>query len=62
MNVPSINEFAIKLVEEAGVLILPATTLGSDDHHMRFGFGRVAFGEALEQFEKYLLKKFSEGE
>ena len=36
------------------VLILPATTLGSDDQHMRMGFGRTAFGEALEKFEAYL--------
>ena len=54
MNVPSVSDFAIQLAEKAGVLILPAITLGSDDQHMRMGFGRAAFGEALEKFEAYL--------
>jgi len=54
MNVPSVTAFATQLAEKAGVLILPATTLGSDDQHMRMGFGRAGFGEALEKFEVYL--------
>jgi len=54
MNVPSVTDFAIHLAEKAGVLILPATTLGSDDQHMRMGFGRAAFGEALNRFEATL--------
>ena len=58
MQVPSVTEFAQQLAKEAGVLIHPATTLGYDDQHMRMGFGRAAFGEALEQFETYLNSKF----
>ncbi|MGD8404696.1 MAG: pyridoxal phosphate-dependent aminotransferase [Anaerolineales bacterium] len=58
MNVPSVTDFAIQLAEKAGVLILPATTLGSDDQHMRMGFGRAGFGEALEKFEEYLEVNF----
>ena len=54
MNVPSVMDFAIQLAEKVGVLILPATTLGSDDQHMRMGFGRAGFGKALERFEAYL--------
>lgn len=54
MNVPSVTAFATQMAEEAGVLIHPATTLGGDDQHMRMGFGRAAFGEALKQFEAYL--------
>jgi aspartate/methionine/tyrosine aminotransferase len=54
MNVPSVMAYAIRLAQEAGVLILPAITLGSDDQHMRMGFGRSAFREALERFEDYL--------
>ena len=57
MNVPSVKEFATQLAENAGVLIHPAATLGSDDQHMRMGFGRAAFGEALEKFEEYLTEK-----
>ncbi|WP_420645475.1 pyridoxal phosphate-dependent aminotransferase [Candidatus Leptofilum sp.] len=54
MNVPSVTQFATRMAAEAGVLIHPATTLGSDDHHMRMGFGRAAFATALTQFENYL--------
>jgi aspartate/methionine/tyrosine aminotransferase len=54
MQVPSVMAFATELAEKAGVLIHPALTLGSDDQHMRMGFGRAAFGEALEKFEDYL--------
>jgi len=54
MNVPSITDFSAELAEKAGVLILPATTLGSDDQHMRMGFGRAGFEKAFEKFETYL--------
>jgi len=54
VNVPSVMAFASRLAEEAGVLILPGVCLGSDDHHMRMGFGRSNFPEALDRFEAYL--------
>ncbi len=54
MQVPSVRALAARLAEQAGVLIHPATTLGSDDRHMRMGFGRSGFGEALDKFEAYL--------
>ena len=54
MQVPSVTAFAAELAEKAGVLIHPAATLGADDQHMRMGFGRKAFGEALGKFEDYL--------
>jgi hypothetical protein len=54
MKVSSVTAYAEKLAAEAGVLIHPATTLGYDDQHMRMGFGRAGFGEALEHFEAYL--------
>jgi aspartate/methionine/tyrosine aminotransferase len=54
MDVPSVTKFAAQLAENAGVLIQPAVTLGSDDQHMRMGFGRSAFGKALEKLEAYL--------
>ncbi|MEM7130792.1 MAG: pyridoxal phosphate-dependent aminotransferase [Chloroflexota bacterium] len=55
-HVPSVQATAAQLADEAGVLIHPGTTLGSDDHHMRMGFGRAGFGEALERFESWLGK------
>lgn len=61
MNVPSVTQFAEKMAAEAGILIHPATTLGSDDQHVRFGFGRAGFAAALTQFEQYLQHKFEDG-
>lgn len=54
MHIPSVADFAARLAADAGVLLLPATSLGSDDHHARFGFGRAGFGAALAQLEAYL--------
>jgi hypothetical protein len=54
MNVPSVTDFGARMAEEAGILIHPAVTLGGDDQHMRMGFGRAGFGEALAKFETYL--------
>ncbi|OJX37881.1 MAG: hypothetical protein BGO78_07485 [Chloroflexi bacterium 44-23] len=59
MDVPSVQAYATELAERAGILILPAISLGSDDQHMRMGFGRAAFGEALQQFEQYLHTQFN---
>lgn len=53
-NVPSVTAISEQLANEAGVLIHPGTTLGSDDQHMRIGLGRSAFGEALVKFEEWL--------
>jgi hypothetical protein len=55
MHVPSVMDYAMRLAREAGVLILPAVTLGADDHYIRMGFGRAAFSEALSKFEAYLI-------
>ncbi len=57
MNVPSVTAFAEKMAREAGVLILPATSLGWDDQHFRLGLGRAGFGVALDKFEEYLFSR-----
>jgi aspartate/methionine/tyrosine aminotransferase len=54
VNVPSVKDYATQLAKDAGLLIHPAVTLGWDDQHMRMGFGRSGFGEALKKFEIYL--------
>ena len=54
VHVPSITRLSAQLAQEAGVLIHPAATLGSDDQHMRIGLGRKGFALALEKFELYL--------
>jgi aspartate/methionine/tyrosine aminotransferase len=37
-----------------GVLLLPGTCLGSDDHHFRVGLGRKSFVTCLEQLGSFL--------
>ncbi|MCO5187696.1 MAG: pyridoxal phosphate-dependent aminotransferase [Anaerolineae bacterium] len=52
--VTSVTALSRRLAAEAGVLIQPATMLGGTDQQMRMGFGREAFPDALQQFERYL--------
>ena len=53
-KIPSVNAVAEELARNEGILIHPATTLGTDDQHMRMGFGRMVFPEALRRFEHWL--------
>ena len=53
-DVPSVHAVAKLLAEQEGILIHPTDTMGGDDHHMRIGLGRAAFGEALSRFENWL--------
>ena len=57
MHIPSVRQLATKLAAEAGILIHPAVTLGSNDQYMRIGLGRAGFATALEKFEHYLLER-----
>jgi aspartate/methionine/tyrosine aminotransferase len=50
----SAQGFCERLVAEQGVLLLPATGLGYGDGHIRFGFGRRSFPEALAQLASFL--------
>jgi aspartate/methionine/tyrosine aminotransferase len=50
----SARAFCQRLLEEPGVLLLPSGGLGFGDGHVRFGFGRRAFPEALDQLDRYL--------
>ena len=50
----SAKAFSDRLVADQGVLLLPSTGLGFGDGHVRFGFGRRSFPEALEQLDLYL--------
>lgn len=61
VKVPSVTALAEKLAAEAGVLILPAVTLGGNDRQLRMGFGRAGFGEALKHFERYLRENVARG-
>jgi aspartate/methionine/tyrosine aminotransferase len=58
-HVPSVEAISQQLAQDQGVLIQPAGMLGSDDQHMRIGLGREGFGEALGQFEAWLLEQWA---
>lgn len=49
--------FCRQLITEQGVLLLPSTGLGFGDGHVRFGFGRLGFAEALDQLDQYLTRR-----
>lgn len=53
-HVDSANQITERVATEAGVLIQSAVMLGSDDHHLRIGFGRATFATALEKFDHWL--------
>ncbi len=50
----SAEAFAARLVEATGVLLLPSTTFGSGDSHLRIGLGRMDLPEALGKLESTL--------
>lgn len=54
LNVPSATTYCHSLAAEAGVLLLPSSCLGYGDRHVRFGFGRANFPEALAHYERFL--------
>ena len=54
-----VEEFARRLVEEAGVLVLPSTIYRSElgqtpQHRFRIGFGRTGLDAGLAAFEEWL--------
>ncbi len=51
------TEFCQRLVTEQGVLLLPGTGFGLGEGHVRFGFGRRNFPQALEQLDLYLTQQ-----
>ncbi len=54
VNAPSATAYCQQLITEAGILLLPGPTLGYDDSHVRFGFGRKDFAQNLAHFDAYL--------
>ncbi len=54
VNRPSATSYCQRLIEEAGVLLLPGPYLGYDDGHVRFGFGRADFVSNLRAYEVHL--------
>ena len=52
----SAKVFCEKVVNEAGIMILPSTVYDYGDSHIRIGFGRENMPEALKKFDEYLQK------
>ncbi len=50
----SAREFADRLREEAGVLVVPGTLFDAGDDAIRVGFGRASFPEGLERLDQWL--------
>lgn len=59
IRVASATEYCHALARDAGVLLLPSSFMGYDDHHVRFGFGRKSFGKALDQYDSWLARYHS---
>jgi aspartate/methionine/tyrosine aminotransferase len=51
----NVDEFAARLVEREGVLILPGSLFGYPGNHFRLGFGRLDMPEALERLERFVV-------
>ncbi len=58
-DVPSVSALAPVLARDAGLLIQSAAMLGGDDRHMRLGFGRAGFPQALGIFDDWLAQRDS---
>jgi aspartate/methionine/tyrosine aminotransferase len=50
----SIDDFAARLVEAEGVLLLPASQFGYPGNHFRLGFGREDLPMAVEALDRFL--------
>jgi aspartate/methionine/tyrosine aminotransferase len=50
----SVDDFAARLVEAEGVLLLPGSQFGHPGNHFRIGFGREDLPEALGRLEAFL--------
>jgi aspartate/methionine/tyrosine aminotransferase len=54
LKVDSTLNFCERLVVETGIMLVPSRIFQYDDHHVRIGFGRDNFQEALYRFSDYL--------
>lgn len=50
----SAMEFSQRAIQEANIMLLPATVYDYDDQHIRLGFGRENMPEALEKLRAWL--------
>ncbi len=55
MSDESGDVFCQKVLENAGILLLPGSVFGVSTPHFRIGYGRADFQSNLSQFEKFLI-------
>lgn len=48
------SQFCKRVVDEAGIMLLPSTVYEYGDKHVRIGFGRESFPDVLGKFEEYI--------
>jgi len=53
LEAPSATEYCHRLAQEAGVMLLPAAFMETEDRYVRFGFGRRSFPEALRAYASW---------
>lgn len=54
---PSAADLAREMVEAYGIMMLPSTTYGFGDRHVRVGYGRANFAEVLSALERALRER-----
>jgi aspartate/methionine/tyrosine aminotransferase len=52
----NIDQYAKKLIDEEGVILLPGTLFDNSNNHFRLGFGRRNLPEALARLERFTKK------
>jgi aspartate/methionine/tyrosine aminotransferase len=55
----NIDQYAKKLIDDEGVIILPGTLFDNSNNHFRLGFGRRNLPEALSRLERFTKKIIS---
>jgi aspartate/methionine/tyrosine aminotransferase len=60
LDAEPIDDFAARLVEAEGVLLLPGSQFGFEGNHFRIGFGREDMPQALAAFERFLGRSIRE--
>lgn len=50
----NVDEFAERMAQEQGALILPGSLFDDNNNRFRLGFGRINLPEAIVQFEQFL--------
>lgn len=51
----SATDYAERMAEKSGILLLPGKCYDYDDRHFRIGFGRANFPEVFKRWEDYLV-------